>query len=212
MLHLTNPKLLLRLSMTCLVSIAPLGMFSNGIALGQTVSEQANLLTAALSQHNVKRAIHGSPALTAAPANDPLTTGAQEWAQKLATSGDLVHSTGNYGENLSVRYETDNVSATNVGIKATDDWYAEINNYDFKKPAFGEKTGHFTQVVWKGTTTLGCGYAVAPVTLDAVYSDGTTKPTVFNAYYTVCRYSPAGNVQGQFGTNVYPSMVGKSGG
>ena len=55
-------------------------------------------------------------------------------------------------------------------------------------------TGHFTQVVWKSTTQLGCGLAV---------NRG-------NKIYGVCNYSPAGNVvnAGFFKANVLPLRSG----
>jgi hypothetical protein len=55
------------------------------------------------------------------------------------------------------------------------------------------RTGHFTQVVWKKSTQLGCGAAEGTATLD-----GTT----FNAFYVVCHYNPAGNMRGDFPSNV----------
>jgi hypothetical protein len=52
-------------------------------------------------------------------------------------------------------------------------------------PTFSEQTGHFTQVVWKGTTAVGCGWAQC------------------NGFVLItCRYSPPGNVIGQFAQNV----------
>lgn len=54
------------------------------------------------------------------------------------------------------------------------------------------KTGHFTQVVWKGSKSVGCGIAQS--------SKGT---------YTVCQYKPAGNFQGAFEKNVSPSTSGE---
>lgn len=43
--------------------------------------------------------------------------------------------------------------------------------------------GHFTQIVWKGTTHVGCSTVMCP-TLGNV--DGSNMP------FTVCNYSPAG--------------------
>ena len=48
-------------------------------------------------------------------------------------------------------------------------------------------TGHFTQVVWKGSQKLGVGFALT--------GDGKTL-------YVVAQYSPPGNYMGQFGSNV----------
>ena len=65
-------------------------------------------------------------------------------------------------------------------------WYDEIKDYDFSNPGFGYNTGHFTQVVWKGSKTLGCGIATGK------YS------------WVVCRYGPPGNMMGDFPENVLP--------
>lgn len=69
-------------------------------------------------------------------------------------------------------------------------WYDEINYYNFNNPGFGQKTGHFTQVVWLGTTDLGCGLAISKT----------------NKIYGSCNYSPSGNYIGadQFRKNVLP--------
>lgn len=67
---------------------------------------------------------------------------------------------------------------------ATDLWYNEVEYYDFNTPGgFFSATGHFTQVVWKGTTKLGCG---------------------LSGDYVVCRYSERGNLLGAFEENVLP--------
>lgn len=73
-------------------------------------------------------------------------------------------------------------------------WYnGEINAYmpffDKEGGAPLEQTGHFTQVVWKGTKQLGC--ATVPC------SSGTAAP-----YFTVCNYLPRGNVGSQYLANV----------
>ena len=56
---------------------------------------------------------------------------------------------GPTGENLAAGY----ANASN----AVDAWADEREAYDFNNPGFSEATGHFTQVVWKATTTVGCG-------------------------------------------------------
>jgi len=65
-------------------------------------------------------------------------------------------------------------------------WYNEIKDYNFQKPGFGMNTGHFTQVVWKGTTEGGWGIATN--------AQGNC--------YVVGNYSPPGNYEGQFPQNV----------
>jgi len=51
--------------------------------------------------------------------------------------------------------------------------------YDFTKPGYSSATGHFTQIVWKGTSKIGCAAATC--------ADGT----IFTGYranstYVVC--------------------------
>ena len=66
----------------------------------------------------------------------------------------------------------------------------EVCDYDFNKPGFDGKTGHFTQVAWKGTTQLGIGFAKGTYT---GYS---------NCGFVVGRYKEAGNMMGEFPENV----------
>ena len=68
-----------------------------------------------------------------------------------------------------------------------DAWYADVKNYNYKTAAFGMDTGHFTQVVWSSTKLVGVGYATT--------SNG-------QATYVVAQYSPPGNYEGMFKTNV----------
>ena len=70
-------------------------------------------------------------------------------------------------------------------------WYDEIKDYDFNKPGFSMATGHFTQVVWKSSSALGCGIAMG------------AKNGV-NWVYGVGQYTPPGNVIDNFSENVLP--------
>jgi hypothetical protein len=60
-----------------------------------------------------------------------------------------------------------------------------VSSYDYNAATFSGATGHFTQVVWKGTTKLGCG----------------SNPSCGMKTY-VCQYTPPGNVMGEFADNV----------
>lgn len=75
---------------------------------------------------------------------------------------------------------------------AIDAWANEESDYSYDDKKFTEKTGHFTQLVWQNTTSVGCGL----VQCDNSAGNGVKGP------YLVCEYSPRGNVQGQFGYNV----------
>lgn len=127
-----------------------------------------------LGAHDAARAKHGVPALSW---SDSLAKTAQSWADRCV----FEHSSTSYGENLA--QGTGGYS----GADAVNDWYNEISAYDFNAPGDSEATGHFTQVVWKGTKRVGCGVAQC--------SDG--------ALY-VCNYDPAGNFAGEYEANVPP--------
>lgn len=72
--------------------------------------------------------------------------------------------------------------------EVADIWYNEVQNYNFSSPGFANNTGHFTQLVWKGTTHVGIGKAVR----------GSTT-------FVVANYVPPGNVAGQYEQNVSPA-------
>lgn len=67
-----------------------------------------------------------------------------------------------------------------------------MNDYNYSSPGFSEQTGHFTQLVWKATTAVGCGSRLC----------GT------RGWYLVCEYWPRGNVVGQFAEQVDPQVNG----
>jgi len=136
-----------------------------------------------LQKHNELRKKHGSPDMTI---NSEMNKGAEAWAKKLADQGSLEHSgkdvNGGNGENLWAGCGVDPAGATQK-------WYDEMTNpgYDFNNPGWNANpgTGHFTQVVWKASIQLGIGKAE---------KDGCV--------YVVGRYSPAGNMMGDFESNV----------
>jgi hypothetical protein len=76
-----------------------------------------------------------------------------------------------------------------IGLKATSAWYDEIKYYNFNRPIFSTKTGHFTQVIWKNSQRLGVGIAIG--------NGGRSA-------FIVAQYTPPGNVQGVFRSNVSP--------
>ena len=81
-----------------------------------------------------------------------------------------------------------------AGEEATNMWYEEVKKYDFKKSGFKSGTGHFTQVVWKGSKKLGMARARTPDERET---------------YVVARYDPAGNMLGDFDKNVFPAKQGR---
>lgn len=126
-----------------------------------------------LDEHNKKRDLHGVQHLS-------WDATLAEYAANYAASSfscnnvQLIHSQGPYGENLAAGYVG--------GAAPVDAWYDEISKYNYDDPGFSEATGHFTQVVWKSTSKVGC----AKVTCDNAWRQ-----------YTICEYSDSrGNVVG----------------
>lgn len=128
-----------------------------------------------LNSTNTYRAEYNASALSW---NTSLASYATSWASKC----NFTHSRGPSGENLAEGY-------ANV-TDAVDAWGDEGRKYDFEKGGFGESTGHFSQLVWKSTASVGCG---------RVDCDGRGGVP---GWFVVCEYWPAGNVLGQFGQEV----------
>ncbi|CAF1497352.1 unnamed protein product [Adineta ricciae] len=141
---------------------------------------------ATLAHHNYLRARHCAPPLQL---DNKLNTIAQDYADYLARTNKFQHSNNGYGENLYM--SSSSVPITTVdGRQATQSWYDEIQYYNFNRPGFSSKTGHFTQVVWESSDRLGVGIG---------FSSDDRK------VYVVTNYNPPGNYQGQFGENVSPA-------
>ncbi|PBP25853.1 PR-1-like protein [Diplocarpon rosae] len=140
-----------------------------------------------LDAHNLFRGEHGVQDVVW---NATSATSAANWANAC----NLVHSKGSTGENLAAGYA--NVSAS------VDAWGLERKDYNFGKPTgFSDKTGHFTQLVWSNTTSVGCGVSSC---------QGVNNTPGF---YVVCEYYPPGNVAGSqnqyFKDNVKKQVKGE---
>jgi len=136
---------------------------------------------AIVDAHNAHRAEHCAPPLAWSA---DLARAAQAWADQIGARGcALEHSRSSYGENLA---------AGTAGTLSPEDvvemWYREVEHYRFRTGRFSMQTGHFTQVVWRDTRSVGCG---------------TTSCNGLDVW--VCNYDPPGNVQGAFQGNVLPT-------
>jgi uncharacterized protein YkwD len=143
-----------------------------------------------LERHNLYRAQHCAPDLVW---DEEVAATAQAWANGCVWKHDSATS---FGENLAYRSMNDSPLST------IDSWYGEVANYDFAAPGFSTKTGHFTQVVWNGSTRIGCARAECPF---AALGDAAQPG---NAYFYVCRYAERGNVDDQYSQNVKPKSDG----
>lgn len=136
--------------------------------------EDQNIVLAA---HNYYRGLHQNTGnLTW---NNTLATYAAEYvAAYECASGTIEHSDYEFGENIAIGHSVNG---------SVNGWYSEIKDYNFERPAYQESIGHFSQLVWKETTQVGCAVRYC------------------NSYWgniTVCEYDPSGNWDDTFAENV----------
>lgn len=136
--------------------------------------------------HNKVRAAHCAPPLTWSPRLEAI---AQKWADTLKAKGCVFGHSGDqkYGENLAAG--TSGALDPEGTVRM---WYDEVKLYKFPAGGFSMETGHFTQVVWTTTTSVGCG---------TVTCGGND--------IHVCNYDPPGNWQGQYKQHVLPTSCKK---
>jgi hypothetical protein len=144
-----------------------------------------------LAAHNVARAQAGVPGLLWDPA---LVSGASAYAQQLAATGVFQHSDRRarrgIGENLWMGTRGAFSIETMVGT-----WTSERRHFvpgifpNTSRTGNWADVGHYTQVIWPTTQRVGC----------AVASNARTD-------YFVCRYAPAGNIDGR-PVQIYPSVA-----
>ncbi len=143
-----------------------------------------------VATHNHWRATVGVPPLTYSA---ELAASSQSWANQLKQTHqcEMKHSKseGGYGENLywasAVLWSDGKRELQKVlSSKVVDDWASERTDYNYQLNSCtpGKMCGHFTQVVWRSTTKVGCAIAICEDSKEQVW---------------VCQYQPAGNWVGE---------------
>ena len=142
-----------------------------------------------IEDHNAKRELHEGTNDLVYDAD--LAAESQKYAEFCPTNHgqDPNNLHGNSGENI---YFAGSSGATGPDTNyetAVQAWYDEIKDYTWPQTYGATKqtpntvVGHFTQVVWRASTKIGCGKYTG---CDNMWSGW--KNTV-----VVCRYSPGGN-------------------
>ncbi len=116
-----------------------------------------------------------------------------KWSESLAATArayaakcEFEHSGNAFGENLAA-YAGQRASPASVVAG----WTEEIADYTYSSNtcASGKACGHYTQVVWRTSLSLGCA------------AQQCSKNSPFSGFpdweLWVCNYDPAGNVVGQ---------------
>ncbi|KAH0266308.1 PR-1-like protein, partial [Aureobasidium melanogenum] len=151
-----------------------------------------------LAHHNVHRANHSACNL--------------EWDSQLAATAQQIAATcvyahsmnvngGGYGQNIAAGVEANNVSAviTELFYNGEVNYYNNLYGQANPDMTNFEKWGHFSQLVWKGTTKVGCATQYC--------SGGLANVGQYVApYFTVCNYGSPGNYAGEYADNVGNSL------
>ncbi|MDB4973705.1 MAG: hypothetical protein JWN48_2046 [Myxococcaceae bacterium] len=169
-----------------------------------TEAGESGRLVGITAAHNAVRAkVMASPMLADMVWDRDVAAYAQQWADMLAMtscstprhrSGAELQQKG-YGENLATFGATQGAGST--AQQAVSGWAAEVACWTYGTFAKTDKCdstcyknlhsdgcGHYTQVVWRKSTRLGCGVASCMA--------GQFKQDIW-----ICNYSPAGNYVGQ---------------
>lgn len=141
-----------------------------------------------LNFHNYYRCLHGTQPLTW---DNGLAASAQEWAYNRMNSACQMQHSGyaSLGENVA--------AGTWRGLTGYNYWLSEddvVNAWYHEPFTYGSSAitiNHFTQVVWQGTTRVGCAWAACNAS---------------QYEFWVCQYSPQGNIMAAatINTNVPP--------
>lgn len=156
-----------------LLAAAPFAGFAESVTGSRISVSDAN---AVLEHHNAERAEVDVPPLAWSP---ELAGYAQNWADSLKADGcTLRHrSKTPYGENLYM-----GTAGHYQPVDGSKSWAEEKRHYPGGplSPANWYPSGHYTQMVWRDTTKVGCGQSLCNGML-----------------ILVCNYQPAGNIMGR---------------
>ena len=140
-----------------------------------------------LTAHNsVREGLHLAPLQW----SEMLAQHATQWAKILHIRGcTMVHERDTpYGENLYLSWTTNTTQQTvlNTPTDVVARWASEASNYTYQDNscAIGTQCGHYTQIVWSETQSVGCAVQTC-----------TTNERVSNIW--VCKYDPPGNIEHQ---------------
>lgn len=146
-----------------------------------------------LATHNQVRASVGVPPLRW---SGQLAAYAQQWAEHLALNNgcNMQHrshahaNTLDVGENIywgsPLRWSDGRIEVQAISpAKVAQDWADERTDYNYVGNSCrpGVQCGHYTQMVWRSTSDVGCGMTVCPD----------------KAQIWVCNYNPPGNWVGE---------------
>lgn len=172
------------------------GSLDDGAAEGET-----GIFVGMTAAHNAARAaVDADPPLPDLSWSNDLAVIAQDWADHLTSTecGSIEHRMPNtHGENIALRGSRP-LREPYPPEEAVAGWDAEVACWDYGtisrtetcdtvcvQGLFSNGCGHYTQLIWRNTQNVGCGYSTCEG------DDGFTYEV------WVCNYDPPGNVIGQ---------------
>ncbi|MDC0712474.1 CAP domain-containing protein [Stigmatella sp. ncwal1] len=140
-----------------------------------------------LTEHNRVRAVANptpSPALPVLTWSETAASTAQKWVDGCRFAHNP--NRGNFGENIAAATPG---GLNTLGVVRT--WAAEASDFDYARNTCspGKVCGHYTQLVWRNTTQVGCAMKEC--------SENSPFQGFTRWNFWVCNYSPPGNFAGQ---------------
>jgi len=140
-----------------------------------------------LDMHNALRAGEGASDMVKLRWNDDLA----KQAQSAASACKFAH-TSDRDNKFGFRHIGQNIYVATHGFQSgypVKHWWDEKTDYDYGSLscAKGEHCGHYTQVVWAGTTDVGCGVSWC----------NNIGGWNHAGYIVFCNYGPGGNYRGR---------------
>ncbi len=155
-----------------------------GSALG--AAPEPGLLAGITAAHNeVRAAATPTPAVPLMPLvwDANISAVAQSWADGC----QFMHSQGQYGENIFARAGNNVITSKDVVTSLASE--SAAYSYTDNTCAANMQCGHYTQIVWRATTKLGCG--VTSCSQNSPFQGSS------NWEFWVCNYDPPGNYNGE---------------
>nr|POF17733.1 putative pathogenesis-related protein [Quercus suber] len=151
----------------------------------------------AVYHHNIHRANHSAPDIAW---SDDLASTAATIAASCVYAHDTTTNGGGYGQNIAAGVEPANISAiiTDLFYNGEVGWFTGYGDANPDMTEF-EHWGHFSQIVWKASTHVGCATQHCPGGLANTGSG-------ISPYFTVCNYKEVGNMGGEYGENIGESL------
>uniref|UniRef100_A0ACD6ANP0 Uncharacterized protein n=1 Tax=Avena sativa TaxID=4498 RepID=A0ACD6ANP0_AVESA len=157
-------------------STSRLAMLALAMAMAVAVASAQNTPQDFVNLHNRARAADGVGPVAW---DNTVAKFAQDYAAKRAADCRLQHSGGPFGENIFKGSGKAWTAADAVKL-----WVDEKKNYHLSSNTCdaGKVCGHYTQVVWRKSTRIGCARVVCAGN---------------RGVFITCNYNPPGNFNGE---------------